>query len=83
MNPNGQVGVKKTIDMAFNNQDATNAMKHWEASDIIAHNKGIIKFFTSTEKWFGMTYPEDREIVKVEIANKIKSGYYPEQLWQK
>ena len=53
------------------------------ASDIIAHNKGIIKFFTSTEKWFGMTYPEDREIVKVEIANKIKSGYYPEQLWQK
>ena len=53
------------------------------ASDIIAHNKGIIKFFTSTEKWFGMTYPEDREIVKAEIANKIKSGYYPEQLWQK
>lgn len=36
VNPNGQVGVKKTIDMAFNNQDATNAMKHWEASDIIA-----------------------------------------------
>ena len=53
------------------------------ASDIIAHEKGIIKFFTSTEKWFGMTYPEDREIVKAEIANKIKSGYYPEQLWQK
>ena len=36
VNPNGQVGTKKTIDMAFTNQDATNAMKHWEASDIIA-----------------------------------------------
>jgi hypothetical protein len=36
VNPNGQVGTKKTIDMAFVNQDATNAMKHWEASDIIA-----------------------------------------------
>ena len=23
-----------------------------------------------------MTYPEDREIVKSEIANKIKNGYY-------
>ena len=36
VNPNGQVGSKKTIDMAFSNQDATNAMKHWEATDIIA-----------------------------------------------
>ena len=36
VNPNGQVGTKKTIDMAFTNQDATNAKKHWEASDIIA-----------------------------------------------
>ena len=26
VNPNGQVGTKKTIDMAFTNQDATNAM---------------------------------------------------------
>ena len=36
VNPNGQVGSKKTIDMAFTNQDATNAMNHWDASDIIA-----------------------------------------------
>ena len=51
------------------------------ASDIIAHNKGIIKFFNSSETWFGMTYPEDRQLVKDEIAKKIKDGYYPEQLW--
>lgn len=51
------------------------------ASDIILHNQGIIKFFTSEEKWFGMTYPEDRKIVKEQIAQKIKDGYYPEKLW--
>ena len=34
------------------------------ASDIIRNNEGIIKFFTSSENWFGMTYPEDRAIVK-------------------
>jgi hypothetical protein len=28
-----------------------------------------------------MTYPEDREIVKNEIAAKIAGGYYPEHLW--
>jgi choline kinase len=53
------------------------------ASDIVKNGEGKIKFFTSTEKWFGMTYPQDREIVKKEIASKIESGYYPERLWEK
>ncbi len=53
------------------------------ASDIIAHGKGKIKFFTSQETWFGMTYPEDRQLVKDEIAAKIKAGYYPQKLWEK
>ncbi len=53
------------------------------ANDIYKHGKGIVKFFTSEEKWFGMTYPEDRQLVKDEIAAKIKSGYYPENLWEK
>ncbi len=53
------------------------------ASEIIQNKEGIIKFFTSEEKWFGMTYPEDRQLVKEEIALKIKSGYYPEKLWEK
>ena len=53
------------------------------AGDIIEHKKGIIKFFNSTETWFGMTYPEDRQIVKDEIAKKIQYEYYPEKLWEK
>lgn len=50
-------------------------------SDIIKSGKGSVKFFTSEENWFGMTYPEDKEIVKQEILRKIESGYYPEKLW--
>ncbi len=53
------------------------------ASDIIKNGKGKIKMFTSEESWFGMTYPEDKQIVKDEIAKKIASGYYPETLWEK
>ena len=53
------------------------------ASEIVTKGEGKIKFFTSIESWFGMTYPEDREVVKQEIINKIKSGYYPEKLWDK
>ncbi len=61
----------------------TEALLPIAASDIIKAGKGSIKFFTSSEMWFGMTYPEDREIVKAEIAAKIKAGYYPEKLWEK
>lgn len=63
--------------------EKTEALLPVAASDIIRNNEGIIKFFTSSEKWFGMTYPEDRTIVKEEIAKKISEGYYPENLWSK
>lgn len=53
------------------------------ASNIINQGRGQIKFYTSSERWFGMTYSEDREIVKQEIDAKISSGYYPETLWTK
>ena len=53
------------------------------ASDIIKYGEGKIKVFTSEENWFGMTYPEDKAVVKSEIAKKIESGYYPEKLWEK
>ena len=53
------------------------------AGQIVQRGEGVIKFFSSTESWFGMTYPEDREIVKNEIAAKIAGGYYPEKLWEK
>lgn len=53
------------------------------AAQIYTDGKGSIKFYNSHEKWFGMTYSEDREAVKKAIAVKTESGYYPEKLWEK
>ena len=61
----------------------TEALLPVAASDIVKNGEGSIKFFESKEKWFGMTYPQDREIVKAAIADKISTGYYPENLWAK
>lgn len=36
---------------------------------------------TSDEKWFGMTYKEDRDSVMADIATLVKDGIYPEDLW--
>ncbi len=51
------------------------------SSQMIEQGKGRIKVFTSEESWFGMTYPEDKQVVKDEIAKKISEAYYPEKLW--
>jgi NDP-sugar pyrophosphorylase family protein len=51
------------------------------ANGLVKDGEGKIRVFTSEESWFGMTYPEDKAIVKREIAKKIKDGYYPEKLW--
>lgn len=53
------------------------------ASMIVREGRGRVKCYTSHETWFGMTYPEDRALVKEEIAKKITTGYYPETLWER
>jgi len=52
-------------------------------ANVITNKEGSVKVYSSSEKWFGMTYPEDRALVKEEIAQKILEGYYPEILWEK
>ena len=51
------------------------------ASALVTSGDGRIKFYTTQERWFGMTYQEDRDIVKKEIAKKITGHYYPDRLW--
>ena len=50
-------------------------------SKIIKSGSGKVRVLPSNEKWFGVTYKEDREIVVNNLANRIKEGLYPEKLW--
>ena len=40
-----------------------------------------ISVIPTEEQWFGVTYREDREKVKMELAALIEKGVYPENLW--
>ena len=53
------------------------------ASEMVTTGQGSIKVFTTPDKWFGMTYSEDKATVMAELRKKIESGYYPEKLWEK
>ena len=36
---------------------------------------------SSTDKWFGVTYREDKPSVVAALREKTEQGLYPENLW--
>jgi NDP-sugar pyrophosphorylase family protein len=49
-------------------------------SKIIKSGSGKVRVLPSNEKWFGVTYKEDREIVVNNIKRMVDEGIYPEKL---
>ena len=50
--------------------------------DLVRDNKCKVKMLSSKDKWFGVTYPEDKQIVQDSINELIEQGIYPEKLWK-
>ena len=50
-------------------------------SELIDEGKAAVKILHSTDKWYGVTYREDKPVVVEAIAKKTADGLYPENLW--
>lgn len=50
---------------------------------MIRNNKAKVKVLPSHDKWFGVTYKEDKEAVVDAIRSLIEKGEYPEKLFEK
>ena len=50
-------------------------------TNLIAENKVSVDVIDTDALWFGMTYKEDKEIVKQSILGEVKKGIYPANLW--
>ena len=51
-------------------------------TELIEENKAKIQVLRSTDKWFGVTYREDKPLVVEAIARKTAEGQYPKKLWE-
>ena len=47
-----------------------------------AKKQKIIDIITTTAKWYGITYKEDKEEVKKAIRKMIEDKKYPQNLWK-
>ena len=48
---------------------------------LVKEGRARVRVLSSPDAWFGVTYREDRESVVERIAELVKAGAYPEQLW--
>jgi UTP-glucose-1-phosphate uridylyltransferase len=48
---------------------------------LIRANEVMVSVLPTSARWFGMTYREDREIVKAKLAELIRQGIYPTPIW--
>ncbi|KMQ65386.1 nucleotide-diphospho-sugar transferase [Chryseobacterium angstadtii] len=51
-------------------------------ADSIASGKVNVKLLKSDDRWFGVTYPEDKKMVQKAISELRMKKLYPENLWE-
>ncbi len=51
-------------------------------SQLIDEGKARVKVLRSEDKWYGVTYREDKPTVVAAISEKTAAGLYPDRLWE-
>ena len=50
--------------------------------ELLTEKKCEVKMLESHDKWYGVTYQEDKPSVKAGIASLYEKGCYPKPLWK-
>ncbi len=50
-------------------------------AQLLNEEKATVQVLSSEDKWYGVTYPEDKVTVTEAIARKKAEGLYPDELW--
>ena len=52
-----------------------------EVDKLLKADKATVEVLSSRDRWFGVTYQEDKPFVKASIAELKEKGLYPKKLW--
>ena len=51
-------------------------------SDLLGEDKATVAVLTSKDKWYGVTYKEDKPVVVEAMKRMMENGTYPKHLWE-
>lgn len=76
----------EALEKFFANQVEKNPLKAeclipTEVDKLLKAGKATVEVLSSKDKWFGVTYQEDKPLVKAAIAALKEEGMYPNKLW--
>ena len=78
-----EVGFKKFLDTEVKlNPKKSEYFIPSVVSNLLSENRISVKVMESGDKWYGVTYKEDKYIVRCAIENLIKEGVYHKNLWE-
>jgi hypothetical protein len=49
---------------------------------LLKQGKATVKILKSVDKWYGVTYAEDKPMVVAALAQMTQQGKYPDGLWK-
>lgn len=49
--------------------------------DLLKEGKARVKILRTKEKWYGVTYKQDKQAVVTALREKVRDKIYPEKLW--
>lgn len=50
--------------------------------ELLTTNQAKVKVMTSKDRWYGVTYKEDKKLVSNAIEELINKGVYPKKIWE-
>lgn len=51
-------------------------------SNLLGEKKASVAVLTSKDKWYGVTYKEDKPVVVAAMKSMMENGIYPKHLWE-
>lgn len=49
--------------------------------DLVVNDQAVVTVLDTNDKWFGVTYKEDKELVIMSLKHLVEAGKYPEKLF--
>jgi UTP-glucose-1-phosphate uridylyltransferase len=76
-----QAGFRDFLEANANRLETAEYYLPDAVGGLIAQNRAEVRVLTTSEKWRGMTYREDKSTVEQAIQRLVNEGQYPRDLW--
>lgn len=77
-----EAGFSEFLDRNKSNADKAELYLPSVVDSLISKNKANVRVLTTEERWYGVTYKEDRAMVVEAVRKMHEQGIYPPHLWQ-